>query len=244
MAGLPAVVVIWIVALGDGCSRQLSSTYLFGGHIHSAEAYGLRPKETEIIGEPYETIHPKMGNPSIDVVNLRPIESLIYRPEVNVAPTLRWDDAASCKCSCRIIGFVGQGHASPYSDSRFAKKSLCASVVDDADIDGDWLIGDDRSRIDAIKLRIDRSALTLNKSPSLNCPDNCQNNSKDANYASPPDHIPVKGIFLLGVLTFGAWIGVWSVAFWDRLGFWRWIVSGLGWAFMVFCIVQGLPIRP
>ena len=32
----------------------------------------------------------------------------------------------------------------------------------------------------------------------------------------------------LGLIGFGAWLGVWSLGFWDWLGRWRWLISALG----------------
>jgi len=58
------------------------------------------------------------------------------------------------------------------------------------------------------------------------------------------DHGPIKGIVTLAIIFGGAWLGVWSIGFWDSLGLWRWLLSALGWAVMIGGIVQGLPVRP
>jgi hypothetical protein len=91
----------------------------------------------------------------------------------------------------------------------------------------------------------------LDERPSLNPAHDGQDDSKNSDNARPSDHGPIKGIVTIGLIVFGAWLGVWSIVFWDRWGrwgkrwgVWRWIVSALGWAIMVLSIVQGLPIRP
>lgn len=159
-----------------------------------------------------------MSGSPVNVVDLHPVESLIDRPEANVTPTLWWDNAAGYKFGRRIIGFVGQVRASPYRNSCLAEKRLRASIVNNAHVNGDWLIGNDRSRVDPVDLRIYRGALALNESPSLNPADPSQNNRKKPHDTGPVDHGPVKGILMLALMALGGWIGVWSIGFWDWLG--------------------------
>jgi hypothetical protein len=42
-------------------------------------------------------------------------------------------------------------------------------------------------------------------------------------------------IFVTGV---GAWVGVWSIVFWDWLGGRRWIISFFGWCLMVAALMS------
>jgi hypothetical protein len=57
----------------------------------------------------------------------------------------------------------------------------------------------------------EKGALALNESPCLNPTDDGQNNRKNTDDAGPQDHGPIEGIALLAIISFGAWIGVWSI---------------------------------
>ena len=197
-----------------------------------------------------------MGRSFVDVIDLWPSKTLIDWTEVQVSPVLRRDYSAHRKWGFREIRFFGQRCSGPYRNSGLAKKGLGATIVDDADINSDWLVGNDRCRIYSVNLRVDRSALALNESPSLYSADYRENAGKNSNYPSPTDHGPIKGAFwstfrdafrgvvTLGLIGFGAWLGVWSLGFWDWLGRWRWLISALGWTVMIGTIVQGLPVYP
>jgi len=90
----------------------------------------------------------------------------------------------------------------------------------------------------------DKRPLTLYESASLNSAEDSQNRSKNTYNSGPSDHRRIEAIILFSIMSLAALIGVWSIVFWDSLGAWRWLVSALGWAVMIGCLIQGFPIRP
>jgi len=82
-------------------------------------------------------------------------------------------------------------------------------------------------------------SLALNESVSLNTSNNSKNGGEYAYNARPPQQATFKvfGLFPFFILIASAWLGVWSIVFWDGLGHWRWVVSLLGWSVMVATFV-------
>jgi hypothetical protein len=89
-----------------------------------------------------------------------------------------------------------------------------------------------------------RSPFALNESYSLGRTNEREYGGKSAYDSGPSEHGPIKAALLIAVAALGAWIGVWSIVFWDWLRGWRWIVSALGWIVMISCIIQGLSVHP
>jgi hypothetical protein len=144
MRSLAAVIVIWIVALGDWRSFEFSSIGLFGRHIDSAKTYDLRSEKTEVIGEFYKAIDPQASRPSINVVDLSPMEGWRYRSIGKVTSILRWDHATGSVFSCRVIGPVWQPRSTGDSNSCLAEKCLRPPVIDETYLNRNWFVRDER----------------------------------------------------------------------------------------------------
>jgi hypothetical protein len=92
-----------------------------------------------------------------------------------------------------------------------------------------------------------KRSLALNERPELQKADNRKNRSENPHDSGPSDHGSIRAWIrwlpiLFGVI--GSFVGVWSIVFWDGIGFWRWPLSLAGWAITIWAILQGLSFPP
>jgi hypothetical protein len=79
--------------------------------------------------------------------------------------------------------------------------------------------------------------LALYEGPSLYASNDGKDGGEEAHYPRPPNHSDIKFTwFLLSCALVSSLLGVWSIAFWDGFGLWRYMISGIGWALM-FCFL-------
>jgi hypothetical protein len=214
------------------------------GFVSPAEAYYFRSEDAEVVSKFYKAVNIQEEPPSIDFADLSPIESRLDWPDSNVSSITRRDKSTNCKFGVREIGLIGQTCAAPHSNTRFAEKRLRPSAIDQSNINEHRLFGNERDWANPLNLWVNRGAFALDESPTLNTADSSQNNREKSYDTRPVNHGLIKGVVTLAIIFLGAWLGVWSIVFWDSLGLWRWLVSAIGWAVMIGTIVQGLPVRP
>jgi hypothetical protein len=238
---LSAVLVIAIVALAYWGAGRVP--YL-GGLVDSAEADSFRTEQAVVINKLYKPIDVEFPFPSINGVGLSPIkEWLSSWTDGHIAGMSGRNEAAGCEVG-RKCGHFRQFFPAPELYSDFAHERLGSPCIVETYVNVERCILSNWERIYPIKLYIDRRPFALDESATLNAADYRQNTSKNSDSGGPSNHGPIRGIGLIVLIVLGAWVGVWSIVFWDSLGLWRWLLSAIGWAVMIGSIVQGLPVHP
>jgi hypothetical protein len=220
--------------------------------IDAAEANGMRAEKPEVVGIGNISEDIEFGFASLDIIGLSPIQRFVGWSKIPVSRSLDGnytDDLEGAFRERRLFRqIVEEGQLNP----TIHHNGLGTSVIYDGDRYVGRFVSNERCWVYLLYIDVNSRPLAFHKSPSLQSADYRQNESENADNSGPSGHGPIKsiiplwlrGIVVLGLMMFGARVGVWSIVFWDSLGLWRWLFSALGWAVMIGCIVQGLPVRP
>lgn len=241
LAALTIIYVSGIIALVEAGSRGM---YRVVRIIHDAKTDFSRPKDRKVVGISSKPVYVKRDLPAHDLSNLCLCKQTLRWPYQNVtyisSGHRRFCVVSGRSRISRLLWQCTQMKGNFFVDNEGLRSAGIGRVY----LGIHRLIGDEWIRRECHNIEKERRTLALNEGQSLNPTDYCQNEGKNANDPSPSDHGPIKGIIWLAIITFGAWMGVWSIGFWDSLGRWRWLLSALGWAVMIVCLVQGFPGRP
>jgi hypothetical protein len=252
-AAVAALLIINVV--GTAAFAQRWSPDAYWGSIRivdAAEANGMRAAKPEGVGIGNISEDVEFGFAPLDIVGLSPIQRFVGWSKIPVSRSLGGnytDDLEGTFRERRLFRqIVGEEQLNP----TIHHNSLGTSVIYDGDRYVDRLVSNERSWVYLLYIDVNSRPLAFHKSPSLQPADYRQNESENADNFRPSGYGPIKGsnplwlrgIVVLGLMMFGAWVGVWSIVFWDSLGFWRWLLSATGWAVMIGSIVYGLPIHP
>jgi hypothetical protein len=252
-AAVAALLIINVV--GTAAFVQRWSPDAYWGSIRiidAAEANGMRAEKPEGVGVGNISEDVEFGPATLDIVGLSPIQRFVGWSKIPVSRSLGGDHTDDLEGTFRERRLFRQIGEERQLNPTIPHNGLGASVIYDGDRYVDRFVSNERCWVYLLYIDVNSRSLAFHKSPSLQSADYRQNESENADNSRPSGHGPIKsiiplwlrGIVVFGLMMFGAWVGVWSIVFWDSLGLWRWLLSAIGWGIMIGTIVQGLPVRP